>query len=187
MDNPRLAGRYAKSLIDLAIEQNQLEAVYADIKFLQSITKSNPDLVAMLRSPIIHGDKKIAIIAAITKDKIGILTTAFIKLLAEKGREQYLPEITSGFIDQYNQLKNIHRVKLTTAVTVSDDIKQSIVQKVNAMPGVGSVELETEVKQELIGGFILETDNKLVDASILRDLKDVKKQFKNNEYIHRIR
>jgi len=187
MDNPRLAGRYAKSLIDLAIEQDQLETVYADIKFLKAIIKSNPDFVAMLRSPIIHGDKKIAIIAAIITDNVGKLTSAFIKLLANKGREQYLPEITLGFIDQYNQLKNIHRVKLTTAIDVSDEIKQSIVQKVNAMPGVGSVELETAVKEELIGGFVLETDNKLIDASILRDLKDVKKQFMNNEYVAKLR
>lgn len=56
MNNPRLAGRYAKSIVDLSIEQNQLEAVYADMKFIKTICKSNPDFVAVLRSPIIKGD-----------------------------------------------------------------------------------------------------------------------------------
>ena len=65
MNNPRLAGRYAKSLLDLAIEQNQLDAVYNDIKFLQAINKSNPDFVAMLKSPVINADKKEKVIQSI--------------------------------------------------------------------------------------------------------------------------
>jgi F-type H+-transporting ATPase subunit delta len=69
MNNPRLAGRYAKSIIDLSIEQNQLEVVYADMKFIQSICKSNPDFVAVLRSPIIKGDVKGKIVGSITKKK----------------------------------------------------------------------------------------------------------------------
>lgn len=187
MDNPRLAGRYAKSLVDLSIEQNQLEAVCNDMRLLRSVCKSNADFVIMLRSPIISADKKAKIITAIVGDKISALTNAFIQLLVTKGRESNLPEITTAFIEQYNSLKNIHRVKITTAVPVSDDIKKSIADKVSAMPGVGTVELETAVKEELIGGFLLETNNSLVDASILRDLKDVQKQFKSNEYIHHIR
>ena len=187
MDNPRLAGRYAKSLIDLAIEQNQLDVVYNDIKVLKSICKSNPDFVALLRSPIIQADKKSKIITTITNGRIGVLSAAFIQLLVTKGRESYLPEIATAFVDQYNNLKNIHRVKITTAMPVSDEIKKSIVANANATAGVGTVELETAVREELIGGFVLETDNKLVDASILRDLKDVKKQFMNNEYVHKIR
>ena len=48
-------------------------------------------------------------------------------------------------------------------------------------------EIETAVKDELIGGFIVETGGQLVDASILRDLKDIKKQFMDNQYIHNLR
>jgi F-type H+-transporting ATPase subunit delta len=51
----------------------------------------------------------------------------------------------------------------------------------------GSIDLETVVNQALIGGFILETAGKSLDASILRDLKDVKKQFLNNDYLHKLR
>jgi F-type H+-transporting ATPase subunit delta len=187
MDNPRLAGRYAKSLIDLAIEQNQLDIVCNDIKALKTICTTNQDFTAVLRSPIIQADKKEKIIATITNDRIDNLTAAFIKLLVTKGRESYLPEIINAVIDQYNELKNIHRIKITTAISVSDEVKKMIVDKVNTTAGIGSVELETAVREDLIGGFVLETENKLVDASILRDLKDVKKQFMNNEYIHRLR
>ena len=187
MENPRLAGRYAKSLIDLSIEQNQLEAIYSDMKLLASICKTNPDFVAMLRSPIIQADKKGKIIAAITTGRVSALASSFIQLLVNKGRELYLPEITTAFIEQYNKLKNIHKVKITTAMPVGDEIKQAIISKVNAITGIGTIELETAIKEELIGGFVLETENKLVDGSILRELNDVRKQFLNNDYIHKLR
>lgn len=187
MNNPRLAGRYAKSLLDLSVEQNNLDTVFADIKLLQGIFKSNPDFVALLKSPVIATDKKEKIILAVLNGKVSNLTQLFIQLLAKKSREGNLPEIVKSFIEKYNEIKNIHIVKLTTAVPASDDLKNNIVSKVKAETGVQHIELETAVKDQLIGGFVLEMGGNLVDASILRDLKDVKKQFANNEYMHSIR
>ncbi len=186
MQNPRLATRYAKSLLDLSIEQNGLAEVYADMKLLQQINKSNPDFVALLRSPIITSDKKDKIIEAIVGDKVSKLTMLFVRLLTAKTRESNLPEIVTAFITQYNKLKNIQTVKLTTATAISDDLKNSIIAKLKDTV-TGEVEIETSVQDELIGGFKLEMGGTLIDASILRDLNDVRKQFLNNEYIHNIR
>jgi len=98
-----------------------------------------------------------------------------------------LPEIVNAFIEQYNELNNIHTIKLTTAMAVSDSLKNAIVNKIKSETSYQKIELESVVKDELIGGFTLEVGGTLIDASILRDLNDVKKQFKNNEYIHSIR
>ena len=187
MSNPRLAARYAKSLVDLSTEQNQLEAVYTDMKFFKAVFKSNPDFAALFESPIIKSDKKGKIVAAIVTGRVGTLTIAFINLLINKGREGYMPEIAEAFIDQYNELKGIRKVKLTTAIAVSETIQQSIVDKVKKAPGINSIELETTIRQELIGGFILETGGQLIDASILRDLNDVKRQFLNNDYVSKLK
>lgn len=187
MNNPRLAGRYAKSLLDLAIEQNQLDAVYEDVKLLKVIVKENPDFVTVLKSPVINSDKKEQVINAILNGKINNITTLFIQLLIRKTRESNLPEIVKAFLDQYNQLKDIHHVKITTAVPMSEASEQVILSKVRSNTSIQNIELETAVEEELIGGFKLEVGGKLVDASILRDLNDVKKQFKSNEYIHKLR
>jgi F-type H+-transporting ATPase subunit delta len=187
MNNPRLAGRYAKSLMDLSIEQNNLDTVYSDITLLHSICKNNPDFVAMLKSPVINSDKKEKIISAVLDGKISTLTNSFVQLLARKTRERNLPEIVKAFIEQYNELKQIHQVKITTAVPMSDGLKNAILAKVKADAGVNNIELETVVKEELIGGFKLEMRGNLVDASILRDLRDVQKQFADNIYIHKLR
>lgn len=187
MPNPRLAGRYAKSLIDLAVEKNQLDAIYNDMKFLHSVCKSSREFVSILRSPIIATDKKQKIVSAITDGKISELTASFIKLLISKMREEYLPEIIAAAIEQYNAIKGIHRVKLTTAEPVSDNVKESIVSKVKGETALQNVELETVVDPDLIGGFVLEFNNNLVDASVARDLRDIKKQFSQNIYVQQIR
>lgn len=186
MPNPRLAGRYAKSLIDLASEKGQLEVVYKDMQYLQAVCKSSREFVSLLRSPIIKADKKDAIISAVTKTNVSELTNAFNRLLVAKGRESDLPEIAGAFIDQYNAINNISKVKLTTAVPVSEELKNAIAAKVKADQGLQNVDLETAVDESLIGGFTLEFNNRLLDASVLRDLNDIKKQFSVNLFESRL-
>jgi F-type H+-transporting ATPase subunit delta len=187
MQNPRLAGRYAKSLIDLAIERNQLEAVYADMQYLQAVCKGSKEFVTLLRSPIIKADKKEKILQAVTDGKVGELTAGFNKLLVNKSREQFLPEIITAVVEQYNAIKGIHKVKLTTANPITEELKQSIIGKIKAATGFEHLDVETNTQPELIGGFVLEFNNKLVDASILRDLRDIKTQFQINIYVQNIR
>lgn len=186
MPNARLAGRYAKSILDLAIEQNQLEAVYADMNYIQAVCNASSEFVNMLRSPIIKADQKSSILTAVLKNNIGALTNSFIVLLVKKGRENDLHEIANTFIEQYNAMKGIHQVTLTTAVEISAEMKNSIEQKVKSDKQFAGIALTTKTDESLIGGFVLEFNNNLLDASILRELKDIKKQFLKNEFVGKI-
>ncbi len=187
MPNPRLAGRYAKSLLDLAVEKGQLEEVYADMQWLHSVCKSNRDFVNLLKSPVITGDKKIKIIEAVAAGKLSKLTTAFNTLLTKKNRESVLPEIASAFISQYKEHKNIHTVKLTTVSPVSEAVKDAIMVQVKKTGGYENLELEETIDKNIIGGFVLQVDDKLIDASIAYELKGIAKQFDNNDFIYKIR
>jgi F-type H+-transporting ATPase subunit delta len=187
MNNPRLAGTYAKSLVDLATELGQLDTIYADMKFMQSICKTNPDFIAVLRSPIIKPDKKEKIIESIITGGVNTTTGLFIALLVRKGREANLPEIANAFIEQFNKIKDIHQLKIITAIPISESLKNDIVEKVKSSTQLQNIEIDIAVKEELIGGFVLEMEGTLIDASILRDLKEIKKQFMDNEYIHKLK
>ncbi len=187
MPNPRLASRYAKSLIDLAIEKGQLEKVFADMQWLQAVCKSNRDFINLLRSPIIKADTKKKIVEAVTAGNISEITAAFNALLISKGREANLPEVIAAFIAGYKEHKNIKTIKLTTASPVSDAVKNAIVAQVKQSGGFENVEVEEKVDESLIGGFVLQVDDQLVDASIAYDLKAVAKQFENNDFIYKIR
>ncbi len=187
MPNPRLATRYAKSLIDLAIERGELEKVFADMQWLNRVCKSNRDFVNLLKSPVIKGDTKKKIMEAITGGRISEMTAAFNRLLVTKGRESNLPEITAAFITAYKLKRNIQTIKLTTAAPVTDAVKEAIIAQVKKSAGFQNVELEEKVDANIIGGFVLQVDDKLIDASVAYDLKAIARQFENNDFIYNIR
>ena len=187
MQNPRLAGRYAKSLVDLAQEKNQLEQVYTDMKYLQDVCKQSKEFTNVLRSPVIKADVKDKILTEVISKNIGPLAAAFIHLIVRKGRENTLPEIAVAFVEQYNAIKGIHRVKLTTVSPASEELKAAIIKKVMGDASLEHVELENVVNEAIVGGFQLEYNGNLIDASIARDLRDIRKQFEKNIYVQNIR
>ena len=187
MSTIRISSRYAKSLLGLAIERGELEKVFADMQWLQAVCKSNHDFISMLRSPVIKSDSKGKIVKAVAGNNIGQLTDSFIHLLINKGRESALPEIATSFIQQYKEYKKIHIVKLTTAFQISDEIKKSIVDHIKSSTEMQNIELESVVNENIIGGFVIQTGDKLVDASIAYDLKEIARQFENNDFIYKVR
>lgn len=187
MPNPRLASRYAKSLLDLAVEKQQLEKVYADMLYLQQLTSKSRDFLNLLRSPVIPSDKKQAVINAVAGKNISELTTAFTRLLVNKGRESELPEIITAFVNQYKQSKGIHTVQLTTAVPVSEEVKNQFINQVKKTSNMQNIELKTIVDPNIIGGFVLQAGDKLIDASVAYELKNVSRQFENNDFLYKVR
>lgn len=186
MQNPRLATRYAKSLLDLTIERDSLDSTLADMQLLNKICHQNHDFVNMLRSPIINSDKKKAIINEIFTGRISELTNAFVILLITKGRESNLQEISTAFITQYNKIKKITIVNLTSASALPDKLKDAIISKVKEVIPDESIELNTNVDNELIGGFVLEVSDKIYDASVKKSLMSIRAKIVDNSYISKI-
>lgn len=187
MPNPRLASRYAKALLGIAIEQNQMEQVYTDMLWLQAAIRQSRDLLNLLRSPIIKADLKTKALQAVLQNNVTPLTQRFTALLASKNRESILPEIAPAFIEQYKEAKNIHTAILTTAVPVSETVKNNIIAKVKQESGFENIELVEKTDPAIIGGFVLQMGDKQVDASIAYDLRTVAKQFKNNDFVYKVR
>jgi F-type H+-transporting ATPase subunit delta len=187
MQNPRLAARYSKSLLDLAVERNSLERTLEDMKVLNSVCTQSHEFVVMLRSPVISGDKKLRVINDVIKNyNVSELSHAFISLLITKGRELNLPEIAAAFIGQYNELKNIRTVTLTTAAQMTDNIKKTIQDKIAGYMPKDSVELKTEVDESIIGGFVIEMGDRLYDASVKKSLNDIRAKIIDNSYVSKI-
>lgn len=187
MQNPRLASRYAKSFIDIAVEQNSLDDTLQDVQLLDQVCNVSREFCVVLRSPVINPDKKVAAISAVLGGKLKPLTLAFINLLIKKGREAFLPEIAPEFIRQYQSLKNIRTVMLTTALPIDESVKETIRTKVAAGIPEYSIDMQVKVDPSLIGGFMLEMGDKLVDASVRRDLAEIKKNFLDKSYTMQIR
>jgi F-type H+-transporting ATPase subunit delta len=185
MQGTRVASRYAKSFIDLTMEQGMLEQAYNDMKYILEVSESNHDFVIFLKSPIIKTDKKLAVLKEIFNGKLNKVTDAYIQLITNKKREIYLAEIAAEFIDQYKEKKKILTAVVITANGIDDVIRKKVMEIVKGS-GNSEVVLEEKINKNIIGGFILRVGDNQVDASIARKLNSLKRNFKENPFIKEI-
>lgn len=178
----RIASRYAKSLLDLASEQNIVSEVVSDMEGFSKMVE-NRDLYLLLKSPIVNVGKKAEIMNVLFDGKVNKLTKAFIDISLRKGREQYLPEIAQEFLSQYKKLQGISSVSLTTATPISDAALAKIKAKLLESDATDrSIEIETSVDESLIGGFVVKIGDRQIDASVSHKLAQLAKEITDSEY-----
>ena len=176
MSELTVASRYAKSLIDLAQEQNNLEAINNDMNFFLHTLKANPQLKAVLGNPIISQSKKIQILADIFSGKVDKLSISFFNIMVNKGRGEVLYATAQEFNNQYNIIKHITKATVVSATALSEANKSKLLDEVKAAVG-GEVILDAKTDSSLIGGFVLTVGDRQVDTSIANSLKKLKKDF----------
>lgn len=178
--------RYAKSIFKLAIDRKELDAVSKDMHLLNQTISENRGLENLLSSPIIKSDKKGDILHEIFDNKLGTTTTAFLDLLVKKRREMHIPQIARQFVLLYLENNNIEEAVLTTPFPIDANFRKQITELILKYSTNETVELEEKIDPELIGGFLLRFGDKQFDASILREIENLRKEFDKNLYVKSI-
>lgn len=176
MSETKVASRYAKSLLDLAKEQNNLEEVNNDVTFFLSVCKQSPDLVKLFRNPVVKTDMKQTVVNKIFASRVTKLTQLFFEIIIRKNREFYIVEIAKEFRNQYNQFKGIMQAQVTTAVELDNQLITEIREFISKQTGK-QIELAAKINPEIIGGFLIQMEDKLFDASIASKLSNIKKNL----------
>jgi len=181
MSEFRVANRYAKSLMDLSIDQKNIEDIFKDITVFKNTIDTIPALQNMLKSPLIFPDKKSQVLREIFEKSFQSLTMSFFDIIIRKKREYFLDQIAKAFIEQYYAYNKISTVMVKTAVQVNDKVNNEIKQQLEKATG-NKIVISNSVDADLIGGLVIQIEDRLYDASISGKLKQVRKELKN-EYI----
>ncbi len=176
MSEIQVATRYAKSLIDLAKEQKVLDKVKAEMDLFIETGKQEPQLLAVLKNPIISLDKKAAILKELFADKVQPVVISFFNIMVNKGRAGVLYATAKEFVNLFNLDKGVVKAKVISAVALTEENKKQLVEVVKSATK-GEVILETKVDPKLIGGFVLQVGDRQFDASLNSKLKKLKKEF----------
>lgn len=185
MSDIRVASRYAKSLLDLAIEKGTLEQVRQDMLLLDKTVQENRDYRLMLKNPIIKHDKKLAILKAIFGGKISDMTSLFLEIITRKNREAVLESVPQEFENQYNLKNNIQTATITTAVPLDANLRDEFSQIVARKTGK-TVQLEEKVDPALIGGYVLTIGDTQIDDSIKSSLQRLRNKFNDQTFISKL-
>ncbi|HQQ93022.1 MAG TPA: ATP synthase F1 subunit delta [Bacteroidia bacterium] len=172
------ADRYAKSLMDLALESNQLDVVRKDLKQVLSLCTGNRDFQMFLSSPLIKTDHKIRILNTLLGDKLDKLSMAFLRLITSKNRENQLEKILNSFEEQYKTHKNILTAQVTSAMGLDQKTRDKVLELVKSQLKA-EIELVEKVDKDLIGGFVLRVGDKQIDRSVASDLSTLRKTLTN--------
>ncbi len=172
MDIGVVSVRYARALLKSATEQKLEDAVYQDMQTLAKSYVKVPQLRFTIDNPMLAKDKKKMLLLTACGEKYTTLTERFVELVLDEDRENILQFMANSYITLYRQQKNVIRGRLITATTVSPDTEQKMRQMVESRTK-GTVEFESEVNPDIIGGFILEYDTYRMDASVKSKLNSI--------------
>ena len=171
-----IAVPYAKALFEFALERDAMESVHKDMQALNSLCKSNRDFLLMLKSPILKTEKKQKILMAVFRDSVSEITRGFLKIITAKRRESLLPDMAVAFVDLYKDYKGILTTNVKTAIPLTEELRKEILGIMGTqIQAKGIVDLVEEIKEELIGGFVLQWKDMQYDASILNEVNKMRK------------
>ena len=172
MDIGVISVRYARALLKSATDQKLEDAVYQEMQLLAKSYVEVPQLRQTIDNPMLSKDKKEALLLTAVGGQPTDLTRAFISLVLKEDREPVMQFIANSYVTLYRQQKNIIRGKLITAVAVAPETEQRMRSMVESRTK-GTVEFETEVNPDIIGGFILDYDTYRMDASVKSQLNAI--------------
>ena len=175
MKSTKSASRYAKALLELAIEQQKLESIESNMSRILAAAKETDEFQVFLDSPIINLDKKVAVLNSLFGE-FEPLTLSFLALITKNGRERLITEIAQSYISQVKEFKGIIPISITSARKLDEATKATILAKINASV-TGTLEITELIDESLIGGFIVTMGDKQIDASVASQLARMKQEL----------
>jgi F-type H+-transporting ATPase subunit delta len=181
----KAASRYAKALLELASEQKAEEQILADMDLIANTIHDSDELLMAMKSKVINEDKKERALDAIFKGRVHDLTFKFFVLLTKNSRADLIQDITVEYKRVFKEAKGI----LEVVVKSAHKLDAAALDKIKSMVLTSdwkSVEIVEEIDENLIGGFVVKSNNTIYDASVASQLRDLKMNLLDYSHVSQL-
>ncbi|MBA2429838.1 MAG: ATP synthase F1 subunit delta [Thermoleophilaceae bacterium] len=169
-----IADVYARSLFEVAQEQDALDEVHEQLgQFADELSESH-DLQVFFFSPYFSAQEKKDGIEKVLEDADENLVR-FLELLAERHRLPALFRIRRVFDGMWAEEQNLLTVTVTSAVELDDDTTKSIGDRIEEETG-RTVELSSRVDPDVLGGLVIQVGNMILDRSVRSRLERLRRE-----------
>jgi len=170
-----ISKRYSDALVELTKSTDlSYDKIYSELMIVENTLSQSPDLNDFFNNPLISVEDKKDIIDKIFTNEIDSLMVNFLKVLVDKDRFSAFEEITRTFKDAVDKVNNISRVKVTSAVNLSEEAKNRLKNKLEEkMKKI--VTLDWEINPEIIAGLVIQMGDNVIDSSLKNKLEDLSK------------
>ena len=177
MSDGLIPRRYAKALYKLAVENGDSQEIYELLKKLSFRYAAIDELKRAVLNPEISDEDKGAYMLKLAGGRPGSSLDQFLLLCVRNNRSEYLQKISLAYVDLYREAHEIAHVIITTAAPMPEAEVNAITDIVKRRLGAMTLEIEQVIDPELIGGFTVKINDLVLDASVKRELNDLRLQL----------
>ena len=198
MNTGIIATRYATALLKLVDETGSGDVVAAQVQVIEKALDEVPEFRRAVDDPAVAAVQKISLFEASLKDSMAQELRKFLELLIRNGRIGDVRLVLTTFVTEYYRSRHIKRARLVVAdpalldpeptpsdpVPVEGSLRQAqrpaLESRLRELIGKETgceLLLETKVDPSLIGGFVFEVEDMILDASVSRQLDFIRRQF----------
>jgi len=168
------ARRYARAVLDIAIEERDVDRWSSDLQIILGLLQ-DPTLQAFFASPAVPTDEKLrALESSLTN--VQPKARNFVSVLSENRRVAAIGEIVDAFDAEVDRLRGIVHARVKTAVAMDDRETAEIVHGLERITGQRVI-VATEVDPAILGGFVARIGDRLIDASVIGRLNALRNRL----------
>jgi len=172
MDVGIISNRYAKAIFQYGLECKAENRLREELSILSEQFRAVPMLNKVLDDPTVSSAKKMDVLTTAAGKEVSDAYRQVIRLIVKNGRARYMQSIALMYDEVYRKAKNRMIMKLFTTDPASAEAKKKLVELVHG--NEKQVDFVAKTNKDLIGGFILEIEDRRLDASIRNQLNQLR-------------
>jgi F-type H+-transporting ATPase subunit delta len=170
------ATAYARSLIELAGDQNQAQEIGDELVGIQEAIDATPGFDHLLVNPAVGEGGRVPILARAFEGKVHPLMWNFLRLLNAKNRLGLLRQIGEVYADLLDEKFGKVEVDVTVAHRLDDQELEQVRVAVGEALKRDAV-VHQYVDESIIGGLVIRVQDKLIDTSVRAQLAAMKQKM----------
>lgn len=164
-----IARPYAQAVFKLASEQKALKR-WSEMLGLAAAVASDPEMAKVIDSPRLTGEQVIDIFLAVCGDKLNDAGKNMVRVLADNGRLNLLPDIAALFEIERAQAEGTLEAEVVTAMELTESQKKELAAALKKRLG-REISLNVKVDGSLLGGAIIRAGDMVIDGSAVSRLE----------------
>ena len=173
----RIASPYARALFDFSVEKNIMHQITADFQNLEIFLDETSELTNYLKNPVVNQTAKRDVLSKTLESQVNAETFKFLMILVKKDRINVLESVIANYLELVYETASIKMIEVSTAFAFTNLQKNTLIQKLKELTNAREIRLVISVDPNLIGGFLIKTDSKVIDFTIKNQLDNLAKHL----------
>lgn len=173
----KIAAPYARALFDFSVDKNIMHQITADFQNLEIFLEKTTDLTEYLNNPVVNQGAKREILTKTLQSQVNTETFKFLMILIGRDRINLLESIIANYLELVYETASIKMVEVSTAFPFTNSQKNTLIQKLKELTNAREIRLIINVDSNLIGGFLIKTESRVIDFTVKNQLQKLAKHL----------